>query len=151
MSERKWTGGCLCGETRYEASGNELGSFICYCDMCQRASGSAFLALFYVAERNVQVTKGVVRSYRSSPGVQRDFCGECGSPLFFRRDNRTGERAIVAGSLDNPNYFKPTARIFLSKAVGWLEHLDSVTNFAEKPAGMAPPLNYSRITGRIDE
>jgi hypothetical protein len=148
--QKKWTGGCLCGSIRYEASGAKLGSFNCYCRMCQRASGSAFAALFYVAEENVAITKGQLLSYESSPGVQRDFCGGCGSPVFFRRRNRPNQQAIIAGSLDDPDDFTPDARIFLSCAVTWLEFSDSIPSYAEKPAGMTPPLNYNPVTGKID-
>jgi hypothetical protein len=118
--------------------------------MCQRASGSAFAALFYVADENVRITKGSPRSYQSSPGVHRDFCGDCGSPLFFRRLNRPGQRAITAGSLDHSEDFKPDARLFLSDAVGWLDGSESIQCFSEKPAGMTPPLNYDPVTGRTD-
>ena len=148
--QKKWTGGCLCGSIRYEAAGSKLGSFICYCRMCQRASGSAFAALFYVAEENVKIIKGQLRTYESSYEVHRDFCGECGSPLFFRRQNRPDQHAIIAGSLNDPNDFRPDAQIFLSCAVNWLEDADSIPSHAEKPAGMTPPLNYNPVTGKID-
>jgi hypothetical protein len=151
MSDQKqWTGGCLCGSTRYEALGPKLEAFICHCRMCQRASGSAFAALFYVAEETLRITKGRPRSFESSPGVQRDFCGDCGSPLFFRRRNRPGQRAIVAGSLDHPDGFTPDAQIFLSDAVRWLEDPEAIPGYAEKPAGMTPPLNYNPVTGKIE-
>jgi hypothetical protein len=149
--QRKWPGGCLCGSIRYEAAGPRLGSFICYCRMCQRASGSAFAALFYLADENLKITKGSPRSYESSPGVHRDFCGDCGSPLFFRRLNRRGQCGIIAGSLDHSDGFRPDARLFLSDAVDWLEDSASIPGYAEKPAGMTPPLNYNPVTSKIDK
>jgi hypothetical protein len=138
------------GSVRYEALGPQLGSFVCYCRMCQRASGSAFATLFYVADWNVRITKGSPRSHESSPGVHRDFCGDCGSPLFFRRQNRPRQRAIIAGSLDHSEDFKPDARLFLSDAVRWLDASESTPGFVEKPAGMTSPLNYDPVTGRTD-
>ena len=36
------TGGCLCGNVRYEISGKALGSMLCHCRMCQKAFGSFF-------------------------------------------------------------------------------------------------------------
>ena len=148
--QKKWTGGCLCGFTRYEASGTTLGSFVCHCRMCQRASGSAFAALFYVTEKNVRLTKGSVKTYESSPGVNRDFCGECGSALFFRRENRPGQCAIMVGSPDTPDDFTPDVRMFLANTVSWLKDLDRTTGYAEKPQVMTPPLNYNPVTGKID-
>lgn len=144
------TGGCLCGAVRYEAKSSNLGSFICYCRMCQRVSGSAFAALLYVKDDGLRIIHGNARPFESSPGVIRSFCGRCGSPLFFRRDNRPGQCAIVAGSLDTPNRFVPQTRIFLADAVSWLDGLHAVDGHSEKPPGMTPPLNYNPTTGRID-
>ena len=144
------TGGCLCGAVRYEAAGPPLGSFVCYCRMCQRASGSAFAALLYVSDPGLRMTRGNPRSFASSPGVRRIFCACCGSPVFFRRDNRPGQCAIVAGSLDDPERFAPELRIFASDAARWLDGLHRVESYAEKPPGMTAPLNYDPATGRID-
>jgi hypothetical protein len=48
MSESTpWTGGCLCGERRYEFRGDPPHSGYCHCDMCKRATGGAFAILVY--------------------------------------------------------------------------------------------------------
>jgi hypothetical protein len=44
----------------------------------------------------------------------------------------------------------PDAQIFLSDAVRWLEGSVAIPGYAEKPAGMTPPLNYNPVTGKID-
>ena len=59
-------------------------------------------------------------------------------------------RAIVAGSLDHPDGFTPDVQIFLSDADRWLEDSEAIAGFAEKPAGMTPPLNYNPVTGKIE-
>ena len=38
----KWQGGCLCGQVRYEVSGDPLAVVICHCINCQKQSGSTF-------------------------------------------------------------------------------------------------------------
>jgi hypothetical protein len=40
--------------------------------------------------------------------------------------------------------------LFLSCAVSWLEASEAILGYAEKPAGMSPPLNYNPVTGKID-
>jgi hypothetical protein len=118
--------------------------------MCQRASGAPFAALFYLAAENIAVTKGQTRIYQSSPGVQRHFCADCGSPVFFCRLNRPAQRAIFVGSLDDPNDFQPDMHVCVSSSVNWLERHDTVPRHDEKPEGMTPTLHYDPVTGRAD-
>jgi len=144
-------GGCLCGAVRYEAHGprlDGLDGIVCHCRMCQRASGGAFMALFYMPVMGIQLTRGEASVYRSSPEVERHFCARCGSPLFFDRTNRPDRRAIFVGSLDDPNDFAPAMQVCVSSAVGWLGRLGAAEAFAEKPAGMTPTLAYDPATGR---
>jgi hypothetical protein len=157
MSKRTTlTGGCLCGAVRYEvrdldSKGN---SIVCHCRMCQRASGAPLTGLFFMAADDVRVTKGRLCTYRSSPTVDRLFCPRCGSPIFFQRTNLPGRRGIFAGSLDDPNEFKPNLQVCTTSAVSWLSTLSAVPSFAEKPDEMlkvAPVVDYDPVTGRVSE
>ena len=40
---RKLTGGCQCGAVRYEWTRRRPMSSVCYCRMCQKASGQPFM------------------------------------------------------------------------------------------------------------
>src|SRR5262249_55531067 len=147
----KLTGGCLCGAIRYEARGPRRNSFICHCRMCQRASGAPFAGLFYMATENLQITKGAPLTYKSSPQVERAFCGVCGAPLFFSRLSRPEQRAVTVGSLDDPNHFEPTFQVCLSSAVSWLDRCKFLPGYEEKPEGMTPTLSYDPVTGKTAE
>ena len=46
------TGGCLCGQVRYEADGAPAWTAICYCRDCQRASGSGYMPVMGVPLRD---------------------------------------------------------------------------------------------------
>ena len=37
-------GGCLCGATRYRATGRPTSTMICHCQTCRRAAGSPDVA-----------------------------------------------------------------------------------------------------------
>ena len=38
-----YSGGCLCGALRYQATAEPLYAGLCYCADCRKASGSAFI------------------------------------------------------------------------------------------------------------
>ncbi len=47
-------GGCACGSIRYECKSKPILEYKCHCRACQRASGSGFLALFWVATAHLR-------------------------------------------------------------------------------------------------
>jgi hypothetical protein len=140
------TGGCLCGSVRYEASGAPSLSGTCHCRMCQRASGAPYTGLLFMPSDNVRVTKGKPHIYQSSPTSNRHFCGHCGSPLFFERHTRS-LTALMVGSLDDPNIFKPQMQVCLESAMTWVDSLDDVPRYSQKPEGMTPLVDYDPVTG----
>ncbi|GKY87853.1 GFA family protein [Sinisalibacter aestuarii] len=93
-------GGCQCGALRYEARAILDNPHICHCRMCQRASGNFFAAL--VGVPNEALTwQGEPAIFESSEGVERGFCRDCGTPMFYR--HRDGSHcSIMIGTFDDP-------------------------------------------------
>lgn len=56
------TGGCLCGQVRYEVSEKALGSMLCHCRMCQRFSGAPMLEGTTFPVGAFRLTKGRVKN-----------------------------------------------------------------------------------------
>ena len=150
FNQKTLTGGCLCGAIRYEASGVPSLSAICHCRMCQRASGAPYMGLLFMPSDNVRVTKGGPHIYQSSPTSNRHFCGHCGSPLFFERHTRS-LTALMVGSLDDPNIFKPQMQVCLESAMTWVDTLDEAPSYSQKPEGMIPLVDYDPVTGALTE
>lgn len=77
------------------------------CESCRRTTGIEVVAWAHVPRVNVrmldgslfEVGAGTIRSYQSSSGICRDFCGACGAAVFFRKDGRDGEVWDVAVGL----------------------------------------------------
>ena len=149
MSDKETlTGGCLCGAVRYEAKGTPSLSAICHCLMCQRASGAPFMALIFLPSDAVKVTKGEPSIYQSSSTSNRRFCGRCGSPLFFERHTRS-LTAVMVGSLDDPNMFKPEMHVCVESSMKWMDIRDDAPRYSKKPEGMTPLVDYDPATGGI--
>lgn len=112
-------GGWLCGAVRYIVEGEPTSSGICHCETCRRAASAPQLPFFGARSGDFRYTSGVAVDYRSSPGVTRSFCGRCGSPLTYRRDDAPGELDVMTVSLDKPDAIPPTFRVWTSEALDW--------------------------------
>ena len=113
------SGGCQCGAVRYAVAGPLHGADICHCRMCQRAVGAPFLAVFWAMAADLTWTRGLPKTYRSSNIAERGFCGDCGSPLFFRfLDGDTISPTIA--SLDDPTIATPRHQVCVESRMPWV-------------------------------
>ncbi|HEY9235058.1 MULTISPECIES: GFA family protein [Phenylobacterium] len=127
------TGGCLCGEVRYEAEGEPINVRVCHCRLCQRAIGAAFNARALFSIDKVRLS-GAVASAHSSPGVKRGFCAKCGTTLYSMREDK-GVMGLTFGSLDEPDRLAPTEHIWTSSKQAWLELDDGLPQHPEGHPG----------------
>lgn len=107
----RFTGGCLCGDIRFEASGQPYRVGLCHCLDCRKRHGALFHASAIFPASAVTVT-GETRDYNG-----RFFCPRCGSPVFTRSAD---EVEVNVGSLDQPDQFKPTYELWTIRRESWL-------------------------------
>jgi len=118
-------GGCLCGVVRYKYSGELLRTAICHCRDCQRASGSAFHVGVIVAGKGFTVTRGELRTHRttgdSGRWIDRSFCPICGSGILHTLELRGPDFMVIkVGSLDEPSAVTPEYEIFVRSKLPWV-------------------------------
>jgi len=121
-------GSCLCGEVRYEISG-ELNSITqCHCSMCRKAHGAAFASYAEAASRELRFTAGehLVSRYRSSQTAQRSFCSRCGSNLLFEPDEAPDLVYVAAGGFDSELQLRPSSHIFVGSKAPWFDITDDL-------------------------
>ena len=110
MREKIASGGCQCGAVRYAVYGEPFGPSICWCRMCQKATGGLFGAFVDVNDDDLVWTRGEPSRFRSSEAAERGFCSACGTPLFYHY--RGGHRyAMTAGSFDEPTRWPPERQL----------------------------------------
>lgn len=122
-------GGCLCGAVRYEIRGPLRDVVNCHCSKCRRFHGSVG-AYSAVAREDLVIIDGRGLKYYDSaqdetPGVQRGFCSECGSSLFWDAPEH-GHVAVAAGSLDDASDLKLMAHIWVGQKADWIEINDQL-------------------------
>ncbi|MGB3336793.1 MAG: GFA family protein [Devosia sp.] len=119
------SGGCQCGAVRYHTEQMLDNSHICHCRMCQKAVGNIFAALVAAPRQAIVWTRGTPARFRSSEHVDRGYCRDCGTPLFY--DDTTGDRVnFTIGSLDHPELFPPHANTGNEGRVPWFDTLATI-------------------------
>lgn len=128
------TGGCLCGAVRYELNAPMLFGGFCYCTDCRKSSGS-HSASMGVPEAALKIS-GETREFStmgdSGNAVTRVFCPNCGSPIVSK-GARPGVVMLKAGTLDDPEHFKPMASVYASRAPSWDKPREGLPVFPEMP------------------
>ncbi len=128
-------GSCLCGTVRYEISGRIEEMHHCHCGMCRKAHGGTFSTYGRIPADTFRFTAGEdsVRRYRSSPQVERSFCGLCGSNLLWRFDELPDLLWVAAGSFDEDPGVRPAGHIFTGSKAPWHEITDGLPQHIEYP------------------
>ena len=117
------TGRCLCGDVKLETTGEPLWIAHCHCESCRRSTGSALATYVGLTRDAVRFVEGTPNVFASSPGVQRLFCGTCGTPIAYQADRWPNEIHLYISVLDDPESFPPTAHVYTAEKISWL-HLD---------------------------
>lgn len=129
------SGSCLCGTVKYELDG-EIGQiYFCHCSRCRKANGSAFSAVAPINAQDLHIRSGrqSIRKYDSAPGVGRYFCGECGSPLFSKREHAPELLRLRIGTLETNIASPPITHIFVDSKAAWFEICDTHPQYPERP------------------
>jgi hypothetical protein len=135
MNEVLLDGGCLCGAVRYRCSTPQSPAAYCHCMSCRRAAGAHAVAWFTVPASSLVFTQGEPTIYRSTPPVQRGFCGRCGTQLTYRNDQWPNHVDVTIGSLDQPDHVKPADHIWMEDAAGWDQPGDGLPCHARSRLG----------------
>lgn len=102
MRKTIYTGGCLCGAIRFEATAPAEKPHTCSCRFCQQHSGAPTAAwVEFPAERVAWTgTGGTPSTWRSSDYSSRAFCPACGSSIGAVDDDPVV--AFLIGGFDDP-------------------------------------------------
>lgn len=69
---------------------------------------------------------GTPVTFRSSPPVERSFCGRCGTPLLYRHDDAPLTVDLPTATLDAPEAFPPRCEIWLEHKLSWMPTNDAL-------------------------
>ncbi len=133
----EFSGGCMCGAVRYEASGDPVRMVNCHCDTCRKITGSAFATNIFMKAEDVTVTQGETTVFEhgadSGNRLNKEFCPTCGSQIFSYRLDGPPLRGIKVGSIDDAGFVQPTANLYATRALHFTHISDDLINYDEMP------------------
>jgi len=130
------TGGCYCGEVRYEVDGPQEAAFQCHCRECQYLTGGNANIVVVFAESDFRYTKGLASSFARSDlenPVTRHFCGACGTGIGSRTPSRPNSMIVKVGTLDNPGKYQAQAAIFTCDRQAYHYIPNNIPSFDKRP------------------
>ena len=125
-SIKKCTGGCACGQVRYEVTATPMIVHACHCRWCQRQTGGPHVinALFE-AEHVLQTRGDIEKIDTPSPSGKGQViarCPDCKVAVWSSYDFRglrERVRFLRVGTLDEPDRMPPDVHIYTSTKMPW--------------------------------
>lgn len=102
--------------------------------MCQKAFGDFFSAIVGVPLTDLEWTRGAPSSFRSSELVERGFCANCGTPLFFKHDENK-HISISIAAFDKPETIPLAFQLGMEGRLPQVEQLAGLMDYGATEDG----------------
>jgi len=128
------TGGCHCGEIRYQIEGEPMVHALCHCADCRRHSGAPMVGWTMYPEAAVKVITGSPKVYESSQHGRRHFCPDCGTGLFYvNAEMLPSIIDVQSGTYDDPEIVPPQVHVQVAERLRWMERASELPMFQRYP------------------
>jgi len=136
MMDKKISGSCLCGKVSSIIKGPFEKFYQCYCDRCQKKSGSAFASLLFTTPDKIEWLSGeiLIKRFDLPEAIRFSncFCTDCGSQVPYI--SRDGAFLVVpAGYISGDPEIRPSANIFWDERPCWFDEGKSAETFETYP------------------
>lgn len=128
-------GRCLCGGVQFELATPPKWITYCHCASCRRHTASPVATFVGFDAAGFGFTADLPNAFESSPGVVRQFCGKCGSPVSYQSDRYPGEIHVYVGVMDDPSHYAPQAHVYFDEHVAWFDTADSLKRHGRTSRG----------------
>lgn len=130
------TGQCHCGAIRYQLAGDPITHALCHCTDCRRHAGAPMVGWAMYPADALTVTRGETKVYRSSQNGRRQFCGVCGTGLFYTNDvTLPGVVDVQSSAFDDPDAVPAQIHIQTAERIAWMKDAHDLPAFERYPPG----------------
>jgi hypothetical protein len=121
MANFPLTGGCLCGQVRFEVTEPPISASYCHCTRCQRRTGTAASVQVRIVPGSLRVTEGedLIAAFKPEDGFPKEFCSACGSALWSRSPENPQALGVRMGAFDEDPGIRPSYRQYVAYAASW--------------------------------
>jgi hypothetical protein len=131
------TGGCYCGEVRYQADGEPGFRGQCFCRECRYIAGGSANLFWVMPADTFTYVKGEPKRFArrdlETPAT-REFCGECGTHITTRAPRNPSGVVLKVGTLDDPSlYGGPQSVLWCDEAEAYHQIPEGVRAFPKFP------------------
>jgi hypothetical protein len=128
-----YTASCLCGGIQLSIHSDISEIFVCHCQQCQKAQGSAFVAITPIQREDLEIIQGkeLFAEYYATANKKRVFCKQCASPLYSARLDLPDVVRLRVGIINEAVKAKIMSHAFTNHKAVWFEILDDSPQFAE--------------------
>lgn len=113
-----YSGSCLCKGVSFEIMGPISDALACHCQQCRKTSGH-YSVVVHVPTYKIELLRyESLKWFQSMEPVEKGFCSECGSSLFWNFSGRDGW-GVSAGAFDGAVDFKISHHCFTSEKLDY--------------------------------
>ena len=116
-------GSCLCGAVKYQVTAALKAVTHCHCSQCRKGHGAAFATYASAPRSAITIITGgeTLKTFNSSEGVARQFCGDCGSSLFWSdcKGEHSDWMSVAIGTLDTPFLSEKQKHVCVASKAPW--------------------------------
>ena len=101
----------------------------CHCRPCQYFSGGAANMFMLMPPEGFRYTKGEPRRFKRDDlenAVTREFCGDCGAPIYASAPQDTPTISLRWGSIHQRAQLRPQRMIWCDSAVPFAQNLSGL-------------------------
>ena len=128
-------GKCLCGAIEVSLSEAPDQIIACHCTSCQRATGGAASYNIIRPDDSAKLTKGSTKAFHetadSGNSLERQFCGDCGSPIYSVTTSYPGLKIWKAGLFADFDGMKVVTNIWCDSAPSWANIDETIPSHAK--------------------
>jgi hypothetical protein len=139
-------GRCLCGDVQFTLGGKPKWVLWRHCQSCRRHSGAPASVFLCFADDAISITKGAIKRYTSSPGVERGFCARCGSTLTCSNNKLPNETHFHIGAFERAAELAPTGELFPEERLPWSDQKSGAFGGLSALAQVALTRDHKRKT-----
>lgn len=126
VSERIETCSCFCGDIKAELKGEPFWVNFDHDDDCRKAIGSPLTVWVGYRPSQFQLLSGELKTFSKTLGIERSFCGRCGTSIGYQDTGIADELYLTIGFFDRPERFPPSVHGYWSMHLPWVKFDDDL-------------------------